>query len=283
MAQAHARHLFPIALTAFALGLLAGCQNRQYVQNLPSPNFNGPAIVSPAPVMPPAPQPQPPQVALNAQASPPINKQSNSGAFGAVPKSWVPVVSPRPWKWIVIHHSATPAGNAAVFDKMHRDKGWDELGYHFVIGNGTQSGDGQIEVGPRWPKQKWGAHAKTPNNEFNERGIGICLVGNFDVERPTPAQVRSLTRLVAYLMKTYNISARDVIGHGETKATDCPGRYMNVAAVRRAVAQALAGGANAADTSAISSAADELIDEIGQTQTAGSTLADMRQGANLNP
>jgi hypothetical protein len=270
MAQAHARLLITTTLFAIALCWLAGCQNQQYVQNLPPPNFNGPAILTPALVVPPAPQP-PPQVTLNRQSSPPV-KENLSSAFGSVPRSWIPNVTPRPWKWIVIHHSATPSGNAAVFDKMHRDKGWDELGYHFVIGNGTQSGDGQIEVGPRWPKQKWGAHAKTPNNEFNERGIGICLVGNFDVERPTPAQMRSLTRLVAYLMRTYNISPRDVIGHGETKATDCPGRYMNVAAVRRAVAQALAGGgARASEASGLSAAE---LDEL--SETVASMMADTR-------
>jgi 5-methylcytosine-specific restriction endonuclease McrA len=37
-----------------------------------------------------------------------------------------------------------------MFDRSHRDKGWDELGYHFVIGNGTSSGDGVVEVGTRW-------------------------------------------------------------------------------------------------------------------------------------
>jgi hypothetical protein len=154
-----------------------------------------------------------------------------------VPMGWIPPVAPRAWRWIVIHHSATTTGGAAAFDKMHRAKGWDELGYDFVIGNGTDTGDGTIEVGSRWTKQKIGAHAKTPDNRFNEFGVGICLVGNFDVERPTPAQVRSLTRLVAYLMKTYQISQDRVIGHGDTKATDCPGRYMNVAMVRHQAAQ----------------------------------------------
>jgi N-acetyl-anhydromuramyl-L-alanine amidase AmpD len=118
---------------------------------------------------------------------------------------------------------------------MHRAKGWDELGYHFVIGNGTGSGDGQIEVGPRWAKQKWGAHAKTADQRYNNYGIGICLVGNFDIERPTRAQMESVARLVGYLMKTYRIPAVAVVGHSETKATECPGRHMNVAEVRRVV------------------------------------------------
>ena len=44
---------------------------------------------------------------------------------------------------IVIHHSATDRGGAKAFDEYHRKKnGWDELGYHFVIGNGTDTPDG---------------------------------------------------------------------------------------------------------------------------------------------
>ena len=38
-------------------------------------------------------------------------------------------------------------------------------------------------------------------------------------------------------MKTYRIPATNVIGHSETKATDCPGRHMSVAEVRRAVSR----------------------------------------------
>jgi N-acetyl-anhydromuramyl-L-alanine amidase AmpD len=163
--------------------------------------------------------------------------QRSRGERGGVPQEWLINVPANSWQYIVIHHSATPAGNAASFDRMHKAKGWDELGYHFVIGNGTGSGDGQIEVGPRWSKQKWGAHAKTADQRFNNYGIGICLVGNFDIERPTKAQMESVQRLVAYLMKTYRIPAVRVVAHSETKATDCPGRHMSVAEVRRAVSR----------------------------------------------
>src|SRR5262249_52623291 len=117
-----------------------------------------------------------------------------------VPSDWIPTAAAHEWRWIVIHHSATPNGNAASFDREHRAKGWDELGYHFVIGNGTYSRDGQIEVGPRWPKQKWGAHAKTADEQFNNFGIGICLVGNFDLDRPSAAQLQAVAKLTAYLM-----------------------------------------------------------------------------------
>lgn len=141
---------------------------------------------------------------------------------------WVPTVPERKWRFIVVHHSATSSGNAARFDRDHRDRGWDELGYHFVIGNGSMSGDGQVEIGPRWIKQKQGAHAKVRGHpEYNELGIGICLVGNFNEGRPSEVQMQSLARLTRELMHRYGIPKSRVLGHGMLKPTDCPGTQFD--------------------------------------------------------
>jgi len=225
-----------VGLGVLALLALVGCQQSKstVVQKLPTPSLDGPVVKNAAPIAnTAAPATRPAAPANPAMAA----AQKSRGQRGGVPQEWLINVPANSWQYIVIHHSATPAGNAASFDRMHKAKGWDELGYHFVIGNGTASGDGQIEVGPRWTKQKWGAHAKTADQRYNNYGIGICLVGNFDIERPTKAQMESVERLVAYLMKTYRIPAANVIGHSETKATDCPGRHMSVAEVRRAVSR----------------------------------------------
>ena len=233
------RHVAIVTGCGVLLGLLtlAGCSSRPQdplgqpapttllVDSFPPPNFDGPDLTEPAPVPPPV-------VHLPIGPSPQIS---------GIPRDWMPLSKANSWKWIVIHHSATPTGGAAAFDKMHKSKGWDELGYHFVIGNGTDTRDGQVEVGPRWPRQKWGAHAKTPDNRYNDFGIGVCLVGNFDMTRPSDEQMRSLSKLVAFLMKTYNIPASRVVGHSDTgRATDCPGRLFNVAQVRRQSVQTLA-------------------------------------------
>jgi len=142
---------------------------------------------------------------------------------------WLPPVEERPWQWIVVHHSASDRGSAAVFDDWHRNgRHWDELGYHFVIGNGTGSGDGQVEIGSRWPKQKHGAHCKVWNREeYNQVGIGICLVGNFDKTRPTRAQMDALARLVDWLSARYRIDDAHIIGHGQVCDTHCPGRNFS--------------------------------------------------------
>jgi hypothetical protein len=215
-----------IALVALA----AGCESTSSTSaHLPQPNFNAPPLAPQQPSVRIAPASPPPQVA----AAP------RSGPASDAPREWLPPGRANNWRWIVIHHSATPTGSVASFDRMHRQKGWDECGYHFVIGNGSDTGDGRVEVGPRWPKQKWGAHAKTADNRYNEYGIGVCLVGNFDVTRPTARQQQQLARLVAHLMRQYNIPPERVIGHRDTKATECPGRYMNIAVVRTQATRAL--------------------------------------------
>ena len=208
--------------------LLTGCAQTPQADSgpLPVPSLDGPVVVAPQPTTRP----------VIASVTPTPAPTRKVGAPD-VPQEWGPATKANPWKWIVIHHSATPAGSAGSFDREHRAKGWDELGYHFVIGNGTGSKDGQIEVGSRWPKQKWGAHAKTSSQEYNNFGIGICMVGNFDIDRPTANQTRALAKLVAHLMQTYHIPASKVVGHGETKPTDCPGRNCSVAEIRRMATQ----------------------------------------------
>jgi len=132
---------------------------------------------------------------------------------------------PGDWRYIIIHHSATPCGNANVFDEYHRSQGMDELGYHFVIGNGDKSGDGEIEVGSRWRKTNHGAHAGV--EPYNRHGVGICLVGNFETkDGVTAAQFESLVRLVTELVRTFNIPIANVLRHCDVRSTKCPGHYF---------------------------------------------------------
>jgi N-acetyl-anhydromuramyl-L-alanine amidase AmpD len=139
------------------------------------------------------------------------------------------------WCYIVIHHSATEGGNAARFAQDHRERlDADSVGYHFVIGNGDGSEDGCIEICPRWKLQQAGAHARVDGHpEYNERGIGICLVGNFQNDRPTERQMKSLVLLVRSLQKLCGIADKDVVMHGDLKATECPGRFLRQAWAER--------------------------------------------------
>ncbi|MFQ5495814.1 MAG: peptidoglycan recognition family protein [Phycisphaerae bacterium] len=139
------------------------------------------------------------------------------------------------WECIVIHHSAkdrsTPAGMRAYHMKV---RGWDELGYHFVIGNGVRYPDGQVYVGQRWRRQMTGAHCKVPGNFYNQHGIGICLIGNFESSRPTRAQIASLAKLLSYLCGRCGIPRSKILTHGGvTGRTACPGRHFSLGPVLR--------------------------------------------------
>jgi hypothetical protein len=141
-----------------------------------------------------------------------------------------PPKADRPWKFIVVHHSAQPTGSYDQIDREHRNvQGWDGCGYHFVIGNGSGSPDGQIEVARRWTNQKHGLHTKTTSSaDVNEYGIGICLVGDFDKTPPTPKQIAATRALVAYLAQRYNVPADHSGTHGAMAgvASACPGKLF---------------------------------------------------------
>lgn len=164
-------------------------------------------------------------------------KQSPPSAPSMHPDRGWDVSLRRAWRHIVVHHSAVSRGNAAMYDRAHRSRGWSGLGYHFVVGNGTDSGDGEVEVGARWREQRQGAHAG--NREYNGHGVGVCLVGNLERTKPTQKQMASLQRLVGFLQQRCDIGTRSVIGHREVpKAkTVCPGRHLDLAGLRLALAQ----------------------------------------------
>ena len=136
------------------------------------------------------------------------------------------------WKRIVVHHSAIKYGNAEVYDRAHRKRGMQNgLAYHFVIGNGIDSGDGEIEVGPRWRRQLLGGHVKS--YRINLTAVGICLVGNFQEDHPTRRQLQAFTQLMDWLRSDIIPGARKFAGHRDLRGeqTICPGKNFPLAAM----------------------------------------------------
>ncbi len=139
-------------------------------------------------------------------------------------------VEKRRWRFIVVHNSGTRQGNARIFDYYHRyvRKMPNGLAYHFVIGNGTSSGNGQIEIGNRWTRQINGGHVHS--DYLNHIALGICLVGDFNRDLPTREQMEALDELIRYLrVRVGKIDGRPAIvkAHKEINPpqwpTDCPG------------------------------------------------------------
>ena len=152
----------------------------------------------------------------------------------------MPQVSARSWKYVVLHHTASSGGNVNSIHEAHlqrKDKQgrpWKGIGYHFVIGNGDGMPDGAIEPTFRWQEQMHGAHAGVA--DYNNAGIGIVLVGNFETQQPTTAQIASARRLVAALALEYDIAADNIVGHGDVKATACPGQHFPLMDIKQQIA-----------------------------------------------
>lgn len=136
------------------------------------------------------------------------------------------------WHYIVIHHSAGDYGCIPFLTKVHRRRNYsdpiDAIPYHYIIGNGNGLGMGEIASDWRQTYDIWGAHVSKKNPEINFRGIGICLIGNFEIDFVPAKQYMALVKLTRYLMTRYLISPKNVTGHGYIpgEATKCPGKHF---------------------------------------------------------
>lgn len=165
------------------------------------------------------------------------------------PLDWSAIAPPEttalhPWRWLVIHHSASRAGDARTFDGEHLGRGWDGIGYHFVIGNGSPLPLGYVEATYRWRLQSHGAHAGPGPEQapYNQDGLGICLVGNFADAPLDPFQERRLVDLCVQLIHHVpTLSVNHIIGHRDVpgKATACPGRNVDLERIRFLVREEL--------------------------------------------
>ena len=119
---------------------------------------------------------------------------------------------------IIIHCSATPEGkNFTVkqIDACHRQRGFNGIGYHFVIYL-----DGSVHVGRALAKA--GAHCKG----YNAHSIGVCYIGGVAADGKTPkdtrtdAQKESLVKLITELRQQFPNAS--VHGHREFANKACP-------------------------------------------------------------
>ena len=119
---------------------------------------------------------------------------------------------------IIVHCSATPEGKSftvADIDRWHRQRGFAQIGYHYVIYL-----DGSVHRGR--PIGAIGAHCVG----HNANSIGVCYIGgcNADGKRPkdtrTPAQKQSLIALLRQLRAQFPNAA--IHGRRDYAAKACP-------------------------------------------------------------
>jgi len=134
---------------------------------------------------------------------------------------------------IIIHCSASEWGNAKVIDQWHHERGFNEIGYHYVICNGypeykdyksniRKNNDGLVEKGRNISIV--GAHAVGDN----KTSVGICLIGDKDF---TEKQINALLNLLYDLVKKYpigmNIWGHYEVNSGVKQGKTCPNMNMD--------------------------------------------------------
>ncbi len=165
-----------------------------------------------------------------AQLPRPSAPTAASGSADASLSDIPPQAPHRDWHSIVLHHSATAAGDVNSIDAAHRlnrdrqGNPWLGIGYHFVVGNGHKMADGEVRPTFRWLQQLAGAHAG--RSEHNEHGIGICLIGNFEASEPTARQWAAARSLVQSLAARHAIGRDRIVRHQDVQSTACPGRMF---------------------------------------------------------
>lgn len=119
---------------------------------------------------------------------------------------------------IVIHCSDTIEGCDFTVDdlrKWHQQRGWLDIGYHYVIYR-----DGSIHRGRA--EEEVGAHVKG----YNRNSIGICYIGGKEKgtmrakDTRTPAQKEALIRLLIELTCRYPDA--QIVGHRDLANRACP-------------------------------------------------------------
>ena len=93
---------------------------------------------------------------------------------------------------IVIHCSAVrpdQTSSAKEIEKWHKDRGFNGIGYHYVIRR-----NGEIEPGR--PESVIGAHCHVKGQNHNKHSIGVCYEGGLDI-RGQPADTRTAEQKAA--------------------------------------------------------------------------------------
>lgn len=206
--------------------LLAGCASSNRSARLPGPRWPDPGR---APTR-PAPSSWPSRDDASASRLP---QPDQTPAGGVIPRSaWArgaPIPSrmdPMQPVWrITVHHDGMPPvmvrGESEVAERIevirvsHLERGWGDIGYHFVVDPAGRVWQGR-------PLTWQGAHVK----DQNPGNLGVLCLGNFELQTPTPAQLAMLDRFVAAQMHRYGVPITQVRTHRELAPTICPGRNL---------------------------------------------------------
>ena len=135
-----------------------------------------------------------------------------------------------PFSYLMLHHSLTADSGTVSWGAIRRyhmqELGWREIGYHAGI---ELVGDHyEILIGRLWHVS--GAHCAQAG--MNTKAFGLCLIGNFDVAPPPPAQWDRAVRFVRWFLAHAALPPAAVVGHRDYAPKTCPGTQFDLGQFR---------------------------------------------------
>ena len=223
------RQVLQGGLLASAAALLAGCQQPQRI----SANVPGPIWPDMEPGLDSA--PLPPEMPREAPSVSP-GRMPSAPVTGIMPRSrWTSsgVIASRanPMNGIsriTVHHEGNVFSGSADVNSIarklsnirnghinRRPEAFADIGYHYIVDPAGRVWEGR-------PLKFQGAHVE----KRNEHNLGIMVMGNFEEQKPTTAQLATLERFVIDQMRRYRVSAGNLFTHKELGGTLCPGKNL---------------------------------------------------------
>jgi N-acetylmuramoyl-L-alanine amidase len=140
---------------------------------------------------------------------------------------------------LIIHHSLTKDQTVADWPAIKRyhiqEKGWTDIGYHW----GVEVVDGAVVIERGRPENVPGAHTIG----MNQKSLGICVVGNYDLVPPSDAVLNRLADLCALKCREYKLRPDDIEPHHKYASyKTCPGSKFPMDKLRTKVQAIMAGG-----------------------------------------
>ncbi|MEM1424813.1 MAG: peptidoglycan recognition family protein, partial [Planctomycetota bacterium] len=218
------------ALVACSSGASSRRTARSGAPTMPDPDWPTPRDLTMTPTRPRTrpsyepvtPRPAPSRPGITTAL--PDNVTARSAWAGGDP---VPSLMDRmtPIRRVTLHHDGmttfTSTSSAAAQTRIeairaaHRGRGWGDIGYHYVVDPAGRIWQGR-------PLEWQGSHVGAQN----QGNVGICVLGNYERQRPTIAQLDMIESFTAQLMRTHGVSLREVYTHRELASTACPGRFL---------------------------------------------------------
>ena len=141
---------------------------------------------------------------------------------------------------VIVHHSLTADSitvSWGAIRKYHVETcGWNEIGYHAGVELVGSGGAGYYEAlfGRDW--WKTGAHTIGQN----EQALGICFVGNYDLEVPPYQMLLAGAKVIAAWVKWLGVPPGAIFPHNAFASyKTCPGTQFPMDSLKSLVSDIL--------------------------------------------